>query len=780
MTRIDIIIPVYRGVAQTRACIDSVLAAKNQPPSEIVVMNDASPEPEMAAYLADLAANGRITLVTNSANLGFVATCNLAMQMHADRDVVLLNSDTVVPDRWLDRMIACANSAPMTASVTPFSNNATLASYPLIARSNPMPDGISSRELDSLFESANAGRYVEVPTGVGFCMLLTRAAINAVDIFDATSFGRGYGEENDWCMRAISGGFKHYLCGDLFVFHHGEVSFGTDGIAGRLNAQSVIDARYPNYRQTISQHLELDPARQLRRAVDGARLAASPRSKVLFITRSFDAGIDKHIQNLARLTCDSLDILVLKPAATRHLTLTWLRDGEEFESYFEKRDDPGELLKMIHRLGGISRVHLHHVHGLPEFVHHLHFKLGVPLDITLHDFFPVTPTYQLGPGGSIDIVSIGVTSEVGHSDGQWRSSMSSMLMSAERVIVPSHDMARRMRNFIPGVNFQVRPHPELPGKIGEVPFKVLVLGTLSVERGLRLLEACAMDARDRNLPLTFKLLGYTTEPIAKYPEVPLVIGGSYREEDLAELIALERADAFLFLSQSPASYSYTLTAALQTKLPIVASALGAHIERLDANPLARTLPWDTLPAAWNDAVLSAAKLDVTRLPPLKKDVAELDSSREYRNWYVKTAQQAGGRVNLDEDFHAGMWYAPQVRDQRDERSLRQLFDDGVECGHAPTILELRRRVGMADEHIVSAAQEIANAGKRIELLLSQLEELKERFAATQKQLKSERDKVQGDFEAIVASTSWRITAPMRSFISWLRKHGTGTAGPNDH
>lgn len=384
MSRIDIIIPVYRGVAETRACIDSVLAATHTQAAEIVVVNDASPEPAIADYLAALSANGSITLLTNASNLGFVATCNRAMQLHAARDVVLLNSDTVVADGWLDRMVACAAATPNTASVTPFSNNATLCSYPRIAISNPLAPGVSVGALDAMFARVNAGRFVEIPTGVGFCMLMTRAAIDVIGIFDAQAFGRGYGEENDWCMRATARGFTHLLCGDVFVYHQGEVSFGGDSDAGKQVAQAVIDARYPAYREDIAAHLAADPARALRRRVDLTRLATSTRPRLLFITHDRGGITEKDVNTLAAKLSESMEVLLLNPFEGQSLSLRWVRQGEAFEAYVEDRQDPLALLQLL-RVIGISRTHLHHVDGLPMYLRDIHRELGAQLETAVDE-----------------------------------------------------------------------------------------------------------------------------------------------------------------------------------------------------------------------------------------------------------------------------------------------------------------------------------------------------------------------------------------------------------
>src|SRR5205814_3470036 len=121
---IDVVIPVYRGFDATRRCLESVLAARCENEREVVVVDDASPQPAISSWLHGLADQGRITLIVHGTNLGFPASANEGMRLHPQRDVVLLNADTEVPDGWLDRLAACARREPLAGTVTPFSNNA--------------------------------------------------------------------------------------------------------------------------------------------------------------------------------------------------------------------------------------------------------------------------------------------------------------------------------------------------------------------------------------------------------------------------------------------------------------------------------------------------------------------------------------------------------------------------------------------------------------------------------------------------------------------------------
>ena len=242
--RVAVVIPVYRGLEETRRCLETVVAHRGGLPVEIIVVDDCSPEPELSRWLRELADDGSITLLRNEANRGFVASVNRGMAAAGDRDVILLNSDTEVPARWIERLAGHAYSTPRIGTVTPFSNNATICSWPTVA-GGPLPPGKTIADMDTAFRAANLGRQVDLPTAVGFCMYIRRDCLDQVGEFDEATFGRGYGEENDFCLRATAAGWRHLLACDTFVFHAGETSFGKDS-PERARAWQLLTARYPD------------------------------------------------------------------------------------------------------------------------------------------------------------------------------------------------------------------------------------------------------------------------------------------------------------------------------------------------------------------------------------------------------------------------------------------------------------------------------------------------------------------------------------------------------
>jgi GT2 family glycosyltransferase len=273
---VDVVIPVYRGREQTARCIESALAGRAADAYELVILDDATPEPRIALDLDAFANRPGVTLLRNESNLGFVRSVNRGMSLHPQRDVVLLNSDTEVAPGWLGRLKAAAYSGSRIATATPFSNNATICSYPFEGWTGGVPGGLGLSRLDALFAASLRGRTMEIPTAVGFCMYIRRECLAELGLFDAERFGRGYGEENDFCMRAAKVGWTHVLAADAFVFHEGSVSFGEERLARVATATATVLERHPEYLDLVHSFIARDPLRPLREAIDEARLAQGP------------------------------------------------------------------------------------------------------------------------------------------------------------------------------------------------------------------------------------------------------------------------------------------------------------------------------------------------------------------------------------------------------------------------------------------------------------------------------------------------------------------------
>jgi GT2 family glycosyltransferase len=272
-----VIVPIYNAAADLSACLDSLLHTLD-PGSRVLLADDASPDPRVAALIERFAerADFQVQCRRRPRNLGFVGNVNLAFAESAPDDVVILNADTLVTPGWLQRIAACAASDPAIATATPWSNNAEICSYPHFCRPGDLPEDL---DLIAAAAADATPQYPELPTGVGFCMFIRRLALQRLGDFDAATFGRGYGEENDFCRRVAAHGWRNVLCDDAFVGHRGGASFGPTGLVpGGENLQRLC-ARYPGYNAVVADFIMRDPLTSLRQQLaerHAARAHAAP------------------------------------------------------------------------------------------------------------------------------------------------------------------------------------------------------------------------------------------------------------------------------------------------------------------------------------------------------------------------------------------------------------------------------------------------------------------------------------------------------------------------
>ena len=262
---IDVVVPVYNAPEDLRRCVASVLA-HTRPGYRLVLIDDASPDPGVARVFEEIAreSHAHVELLVNERNLGFTGTANRGMGL-SRRDVVLLNSDTIVTDGWLDALLRCAAADPTIGTITPWSNNAEILSYPRFCVDNAWPEGADPAPLARAFARAAVPSYPDLPTGVGFCFYVRRAMLDAIGGFDP-AFGAGYGEENDLCMRAAASGWRNVLADDAFVLHVGGRSFEKQKEALVPKNTGTLVARHPGYLALVHEYVAADPLAPLRAA----------------------------------------------------------------------------------------------------------------------------------------------------------------------------------------------------------------------------------------------------------------------------------------------------------------------------------------------------------------------------------------------------------------------------------------------------------------------------------------------------------------------------------
>ncbi len=613
--RVDVIIPVYRGLEQTRACIESVLADTDRPPGRIIVVDDKSPEPSLPAWLDKIAKKTGIVVVHNRRNLGFVASVNRGMAEAGDHDVALLNSDTEVPNGWLTRLALHAYAQPRIASVSSLSNNATICSYPT-NDGGPILFDLPLATVDDACRTVNAGRAVSVPTTVGFCMYIRREALDDLGNFDEEGFGRGYGEENDFCMRALKRGWRHLLACDVFVYHEGSVSFKTDTEILKQSAGKLLRTRYPQYETLVSMHIGVDAVGPYRFAITLELFRKSGKPTILLVCHGLGGGVNRHIDGMVDRLSDQANFLLLL-ATDRGATLTVpaVENHPEMSLPAERLDDLVTLLRSV----PVTRVHIHHLDGMDMDIRALIQKLDVPFDVTVHDYYALCPQVNMlpwtsgpycgEPGPATCNACISVLPSHGAKEIlSWRREKSWQYLEADRVICPSEDVRARLTRFGLGARAIVAPHqpvtkgnwpvtvPALRGRT----LRVAMLGVYARLKGAHVVDALTQMVDPADIEV--HLIGPVEDDVPKTAAERIVATGKYAEADLPDLLSKIRPHVIWFPGMAPETYSYTLTTAIESGLPIVAPRIGAFTERLQGRPQTWMVEPTVATAPWIEAL----------------------------------------------------------------------------------------------------------------------------------------------------------------------------------
>ncbi len=779
---VDVIIPVFNAFEDLERCLASVESHRGNTTFRLVLINDASTDARIAPLLQRLEQRPWTdTLVlTNEHNLGFVQTVNRAMALGMS-DVVLLNSDTMVTAGWLDQLMACAAADPRIATVTPFSNNGEICSYPVFCHATPAASLDADAIAAAMASLPEESPCTDLPTGVGFCMFIRRLALNQLGLFDAEHFGTGYGEENDFCRRAHAAGWRNVLCPRAYVLHVGGSSFQSQSNAFKANNLKVLLQRHPDYEEVVRNFIDADPVRPLREAVR-ERLAAKQRdisghparAGWLLVTHHLGGGVEKHVQDMVALLSKHVRVEVLRPWGAHGVQL----QDSHGNTLTCDADSSGTFATMLTELlhsRGYVRMHIHHLHGFGAEVMPALQALNLPYDLTLHDFGIYCPQYALStPDGDYcgEPNLAGCEACVAlrpHpwqlSVAEWRARWGQFARGAQRVYAPSYSVREKVAQHLPTLDITVLPHP--PRRDWLTPHaetvKVLILGGLSRTKGLNEIVACAEHAKAHKLPLAFVVLGYPEHAVPVWPDLPLQVRGEYPDADLPRLARLERADLVCFPGRIPETYSYTLDVALSLNLPIVATNTGAIAERLKHHQNARLVPVHAPADVFNQAFLAAAP-DKTLAP--WDATSQVAARHQHVDLLLQPLREAPANWPVVEPLSTlNVRQQPVAQVAGPDLPLLALFEHGVECGHLNSRAALKQRLVevVADQSVLQRLEQ--RTGQRWYEAINELDglretqtQLRETIQATEQQLAG----AQARIEELLTSTSWRVTAPIRN------------------
>ncbi len=617
---ITILIPVYAGVDITETCIRHALADLG-PSDTILIIADGPPEPGMMPMLNRFRAAARVVILENPANLGFVRSVNRGLDYCKTGDVLLLNADTCVFPGTLDRMRRALRSADDIATVTALSNNATIFSYPHPTLATTTLPDITWPELARLAADLNRDQLIDVPTGHGFCMLIRREILDHIKQLN-TVFGRGYGEENELCLRATDLGFRHVAATGALVEHRESVSFGAEKADLISRNLAILGGIYPEYTPLIMAFEDADPLRAGRWQLDIARLrrtratAAQPGRRYALIIENWLAGgtrkaaadlgtiVSYGARHPISLQCQENGALVL----TCHAPLIRAVFHPGDEPVLRAMLDAAEIdLVLIHQLLGFTEAAIETLTGWAAHRKTIYYG---------HDFYAVCPrttfidaAERFCGGGTPEVcnrcLKIGGSHEASRlaslTIDDHRALFARLFANITKIITPSHDTKSYLQRAFPTVPIQPIPHPTIthtpPAPIRQgASNNIILLGGIGPHKGSRQLLEIARTARLSHPHLTFTIIGHTDidDDLKQLGNVTIL--GRYTEATLPGLIDRVGGRLALFLSAWPETFSYTLSEAVNAGLIPIVPDIGAPAERIRNAGFGIIIPFPVTPA----------------------------------------------------------------------------------------------------------------------------------------------------------------------------------------
>lgn len=623
MKRCDIIIPIYNALDCLKECVDSILKNTDLSVNGLILIDDKSPDKNVKIYLKELEkkyknADINIDILYNETNLGFVGTVNRGMK-YSKNDVLLLNSDTEVPQMWLDRIKKCAYSDKTISTVTALSNNATLVSVPIGLQPNEVPSKYTFEEYANIVAEAAYLDYPDLPTTHGFCMFIKREILDLIGYFDEEKFGRGYGEENDFSFRCLDYGFRNVVCDEVIVLHKESKSFKDDKTQLLKNNLEVLHNRYPAYVQKIDLWCKEFP---LNKICDNIyyNIKLRDRKNILFLIHDFEnptsnlGGTTIHCMDLIKKLRGNYNFHVLYPSNGIYKVHSFFESEEKIISldgiatfsslgYYNK--DYRNMVEKIIKGLQINVLHIHHMIGHYFDIIDVCKENNVEALITLHDFYCLCPSINMLYNMEKYCMNMDPVKKdcsgclynkmrlTNNIIPIWQQRWKDFLSNFDIVITPSKSTKKIVESVYEKIDCLPIEHgievtkvdSRLNNQTGD--FNVAFVGVMAKHKGAKVMEYLIANTSSKKIK--YHLFG-TTEFVSLEKDTNnYTYHGRYTREELPTLLKKNNINLVCNLSIWPETYSYTLTETISSGVPVLAFDIGAVGERIEKHEFGWTI-----------------------------------------------------------------------------------------------------------------------------------------------------------------------------------------------
>jgi GT2 family glycosyltransferase/glycosyltransferase involved in cell wall biosynthesis len=305
---VSVIIPVYNALALVQQCLGSVFNAGSSLRFEVIVVDNGS-GPDVGDWLVQQEqVRANLRHLRYPRPLGFAGAVNAGVAAASGETLVILNSDTVVSQGWLDALCDALKLDPSLGAVTPMTNQ---AGEP--AQMDPNTTGLALAKAfirRSGRSPVSAVRYLAQRLTF-FCVAVRREVWLALGGLDE-SYGVGNFEDDDLCLRIRVAGYRLGVAQHVFVYHHNNATFHANQIdhATWLTRNAVIFAEHARQSAEAS-----DPPvrRWPKRTADDISVVILPKA---------GGSLDRTMLSLANQTVRDFEVIL--PGGADAPTRSWI------------------------------------------------------------------------------------------------------------------------------------------------------------------------------------------------------------------------------------------------------------------------------------------------------------------------------------------------------------------------------------------------------------------------------------------------------------------------
>lgn len=696
MKSVDIIVPIYNAYEYTEECIKSVIKHTDLKTHTLILINDKSPDEKILPMLQKYQtenAEVNIVVLDNEENMGFVKTVNKGMQ-YSNEDVILLNSDTEVTKNWVEKIQTCAYSNPYIATVTPLTNNGTICSVPNFGIDNELPAHMTLEEYAEMIEKVSKKRYPELTTGNGFCMFIKREVIAELGLFDDETFGKGYGEENDFCYRALDYGYSHVLCDDTFIYHKGTQSFKKENMTASRAAlidehMKLLREKHPIYVEKTDQFIANNPIRDIQENIQ-LNIALYGKKKILYLVNEWEenlemtGGTSLHIKDLiVKNTQENIASFVLAPdkydLARMKLYLYTDKQAKEIANFKTDIFQYGqlhytnrtyhEILEMLFDTFQFDLLHVHHFLFQTFDVIDIAKERNVYSIITLHDLYMLCPSVNMVYQDKYCEIDdrkdcrkclhsrLGVNSNILNN---WRATCQKVLKKFDKILVPSENTKKQYEKVYSDLVIEVVEHGvevipvEEKTKQEKSTFDIAFVGAMAIHKGSMILQELIKKSSHTNVKI--HLFGKANDAFLSKNQANYSNHGPYKRGELPQLLVNHQIDLVCIFAPWPETYSYTLTESYMAKVPILTFDIGAVGDRVKKDKLGWAISLEN-----SEKILEKIKEISNNKEEYKQIKANFEkyqfkTTQEMQQYYEKLYQTIEGKENTGNSIYPLLTY----------------------------------------------------------------------------------------------------------------------------